>query len=116
MTKLNRALVASVLLMSASSAFASSVPSIDSACVTFPEAGIARISGIVTDADGDAVAVTPLVIGSCLNGSQNVSGTSYVCDVPDSTKGYTVTLVASDAAGNYSAPVDVLVETGCKFY
>lgn len=117
MTKLNRALVASALMMAASSAFAAgSVPRIVSSCVTFPTADIARVTGIVTDADGDAISVTPLVVGACLNGSQNVVGTTYTCDAPADLRGYSIGLVASDMAGNSSGLVEIKLELGCKFY
>ena len=117
MTKLNRALVASALMMAASSAFAAgSVPKIVSSCVTFPKADIMRVTGIVSDADGDAVSVVPLVVGACLNGSQNVVGTTYTCDLPDIYRGYSFGLVAIDAAGNGSGLLEIKAELGCKFY
>ena len=117
MTKLNRALVASALMMAASSAFAAgSVPRIVSSCVTFPTTDILRVTGIVSDADGDATAVVPLAVGACLNGSQNVVGTTYTCDLPAALRGYTFSLVAVDMAGNASGTTDIELKLGCKFY
>src|SRR5688572_16669817 len=72
-------------------------PTIVNACVIFPSPGVARISGIVTDPEFDAVAVTPLGVGTCLNGTPNVFGVVYICDVPAAAG--SVTLVAVDSQG-----------------
>lgn len=107
-------ILASLALLFSASAFAGSAPTITNACVTFPKAGVARISGMVTDPDWDAKTVGPLVVGICLNGANNVSGVSYVCDVPAEAE--RVTLVAADAESNYSAAVYADIKLGCTYY
>jgi hypothetical protein len=76
--------------------------------------GVARISGMVSDADWDAQTVAPLGIGTCMNDMPNVSGVSYVCDVTSSTT--KLTLVSGDKEYNFSAPVEVEVRKGCTYY
>lgn len=115
MSKIARLVAGVVLASAASTALATGTPPvINSACVSFPKAGVARISGLVTDADWDARTVAPLVVGVCLSKTPNVIGTSYYCDVPSNAG--QVTLVAADAQNNFSGPRYVKIQLGCTYY
>lgn len=106
--------VAAAVLLSSTALAAGTPPTIRSACVAFVQPTVARISGIVTDPDFDTQLAAPLGVGGCLNGTPDVWGVSYVCDVPTSTN--QVTLVAADSQGNFSTPVLVKLVLGCRFF
>ncbi|KAB7627769.1 hypothetical protein [Alkalilimnicola sp. S0819] len=117
MKKLHRLFAAAALLAVTAPALANgTAPRIQNACVTFPNAEVARITGMVFDAEWNAQAVAPLPLGVCENAMPNVQGVSYVCDVPAAVKGATLTLVAADSDYNFSAPVEVKIEYGCTYF
>lgn len=108
---------ATILTLAASSAFAGTAPTIKSACV-MPSGNVLSVSGLLIDFDGDAISVAPLVVGVCAQGllPNYAYGASYNCNVPANTT--SVTLVASDAESNFSAPVEIDLTNApsCKFF
>lgn len=116
MKKMHRILAAAALVTAAAPVLAGTAPRIQNACVTFPNAEVARITGLVYDAEWNAKAVAPLPLGVCLNDMPNVSGVSYTCEVPASVIGSTLSLVAADAEYSFSAPVKVKIQYGCTYF
>lgn len=108
---------ASLLLISAGNALASSPPTIHSAC-SIRTGSVISISGVLSDPDNDPVSVAPLVVGVCVNGliPNYTYPASYNCNVPGTATA--VTLVAADSAGNFSTPVyvDLTTVPSCTFY
>lgn len=117
MNRIVQSVVAASLLLVGTNAMANSPPQIISACVTFPTADIARITGMVYDPDWNGHFVGPLPLGVCMDQTEpNIKGMTYVCDVPAQIRGATITLVAADKQYAYSAPVEVKIEPGCTFF
>ncbi|MFL0810418.1 MAG: hypothetical protein K6L76_08395 [Agarilytica sp.] len=114
---MKKLLATAIFTIASTSAFAGTAPTILSACV-MPSGSVLSVNGMLSDPDGDAVSVAPLVVGVCVDGllANYTYPASYNCNVPVGAD--FVTLVAGDAESNFSDPVlvDLRNAPSCEFF